>query len=284
MKRWILRILGGLLAVVVLGLGTIYALSAQTINARHTFREWPLAASTDSASRARGEHIARMSCFGCHGDSLQGQVFYDQPGIARLVAPNALAILDTLTDAEFAGFLRNGVRKDGTSSFVMPPAGFYHIAEADVAALIGYLRSLPKAATPQALPRNSYGPLGRMGIAMGEFKPIVAQIDTTAARVGDDPAWSTTRQGEYLARIICANCHGPRLTGDPATPSPSIVAAAAYDPGQFVTLLRTGTPRDTATKFTMMGDVARAELKHLTDEEISAIYAYLKTLPATGVK
>lgn len=277
MKRWIVRIFGGLLAVVVVGLGTLYALSARAIGARHPFREHPLVVPTDSAALARGEHIARMSCFGCHGDSLQGQVFFDEPGIARLVAPNALAKLDSVTDAEFAGFMRDGVRKDGTTSFVMPPVGFYHISDADLGSLIAFLRTLPRAATP-SLPPNSYGPMGRLGIVMGQFKTVHALRDTTEERVGDDPAWATTRQGEYLARVICANCHGPKLTGDPTTPSPSIVGAAGYSLDQFVTLLRTGVPRDTAVKLTLMAEVARAELKHLSDEEIGAIHGYLRAL------
>ncbi len=238
---------------------------------------------TDSAALARGEHIARMSCFGCHGDSLQGQVFFDEPGIARLVAPNALVKLDSVSDAEFAAFMRDGVRKDGTTSFVMPPPGFYHISDADLGSLITYLRTLPKAATP-SLPRNSYGPMGRLGIVLGEFQTAYALRDTTMERVGDDPAWATSRQGEYLARVICVNCHGRNLTGDPTTPSPSIAGAAGYSPEQFVTLLRTGVPRDTATRLTMMRDVARAELHYLTDEEIAAIYVYLTSLPATGVR
>jgi hypothetical protein len=33
----------------------------------------------------------------------------------------------------------------------------------------------------------------------------------------------------------------------------------------------------------MMAETARSSLKYLTDAEISAIYGYLKSLPATGV-
>jgi mono/diheme cytochrome c family protein len=164
MRQWTLRIFGGLLLVFVAAVGTIYAVSERIINTRHAFREHPVDVVTDSASLALGERLARMRCFGCHGDSLKGQVFFDEPRIARLVAPNVPAKLATLTNAEFAGFLRSGVRKDGTSPFVMPPPGFYHISDFDLGALIAYLRSLPVGA--DSLPPNTYRLMGRVGTAV----------------------------------------------------------------------------------------------------------------------
>ena len=286
MKRWILRILGGLLVVVCLAAATIFVVSNSYINKRYAFKEYPVAVSTDSATLAHGERIVRMRCAGCHTEGLKGQVFFDESNIARLVAPNVPAKLKTLTDAEFAGFLRSGVRKDGTSPFVMPPPGFYHISDADLGALIAYLRSMPVIDNP--LPANSFRAMGRFGIALGQFKTSVASFDTTMERVGQDPAWSTTRHGEYLARMTCTECHGLKLTGDSAAAggdarSPSLAGAYGYSPEQFVTLMRTGTPRDSTTKLGLMADMARESLKYFTDDEISAIYEYLKAMAPTGV-
>jgi cytochrome c553 len=125
--------------------------------------------------------------------------------------------------------------------------------------------------------------MGRFGVAMGQIKTAVALYDTTAERVGLDPAWSTTRHGEYVARTLCIECHGEKLTGDPEGPTPSLSGALGYSPEEFTKLLRAGTPRDSATKLTLMAEVATAALTHLSDEEITALYAYLKNLPATGV-
>ena len=287
MRHWTLRIFGGLLLVFVTAVGSIYALSSRIISARHPFREHPVVVTADSASVARGERLARIRCFGCHGDSLKGKIFFDEPRIVRLVAPNVPAKLATLSDAEFAGFLRSGVRKDGTSPFVMPPPGFYHISDFDLAALIAYIRSLP--VVNDTLPTNTYRLMGRLGVALGQFKTAVAEYDTTMERVGDDPFWATTRQGEYLARMICTECHGLRLTGDSAaadgsTRTPSLAGAAGYSPEEFVTLLRTGTPREATTRLGLMAETARSSLSHFTDDEISAIYWYIQALPPTGVQ
>lgn len=281
-KKWTLRILGSLLLLVVTAVGTIYALSERTIRRTYAVHEVPVTLPSDSASLARGAHFLEISCRGCHQKNLQGAVMFDEPGIARLVAPDVLAKIANYSDEELAGFLRYGVHKDGSSSFVMPPRGFYHLSDTDLGSIIASLRALPRQ--PEiALPANAYRPLGRFGVVMGQFKPAVAEIDTTVVPVGADSLHRTTRRGEYLARVICTECHGPKLMGDPAQPSPALILAAGYNLEQFSKLLRTGTPRDSTTKLTLMAEVANATLKHLTDEEIAALHAYLTALPVTGV-
>ncbi len=286
MKRLVIRILRGLLLVVALAIIAVYIQSNRLINKRHPFQPHAVLVPSDSASLAHGERLARMRCFGCHADSLYGDVFFNEPMVARITAANVPAKLATMSDAEFAGFLRTGVRKDGTSPFIMPPPGFYHISDSDLGALIAYLRSVPQGG--ETLPPNSYGPMGRLGVVLGQFRTAVADFDTTMQRVSDDPAWATTRHGEYLARMICTECHGPRLIGDPAAAggaaaTPSLSGALGYSLEEFATLLRTGTPRETGKTLGLMRDVATYSLKYLTDSEIAQIYGYIKELPATGV-
>jgi mono/diheme cytochrome c family protein len=282
-KKWTLRIVGGLVLLIVAAVGTVYALSERTMRRTYAVREVPLTLPSDSASLARGAHIVDVSCRSCHAKTLSGQILFEEPGIARLVAPNVFERIANYSDAEFAGFMRYGVHKDGTSSFVMPPRGFYHMSDADMASMIAYLRSAQPAPTVP-LPANSYGPMGRLGVVMGQFKTAVAEIDTTVARVGDDSLHRTTRRGEYIARVICSECHGAKLTGDATGPSPtpSLSGALGYNVAQLTTLLRTGTPRDSTTKLGLMAEVANLTLKNFTDDEIADIHAYLTALPATG--
>ena len=287
MLRWVLRILGGVVLLLLIAISVVYVQSNRVINRKHAFAPYPIAVPSDSASIAEGHRLAKMRCFGCHGDSLQGRAdFFDEPMIARIPTPNVPRKLASISDAEFAGFMRSGIRKDGTSPFVMPPPGFYHISDADLGALIAYLRSVP--VTGPETPPNSYRLLGRLGVMLGQFKTSVAAFDTTQERVGQDPAWATARRGEYLARMICTECHGLRLTGDPAAAgggvaTPSLSGALAYSLEEFTTLLRTGTPREPGKQLGLMGETARGSLTWLTNEEIAAIYEYLKALPAAGV-
>jgi len=288
MLRWLGRILGGLVLLLLIAVSVVYVQSNRVINRKHVFTPYPVSVPADSASIARGRQLAQVRCFGCHGESLQGKAdFFDEPMIARIATPNVPRKLASLSDAEFAGFLRSGIRKDGTSPFIMPPPGFYHISDADLGALIAYLRSVP--ATGPETPPNSYRLLGRVGVLLGQFKTAVASFDTTQERVGQDPAWATTRHGEYLARMICTECHGLRLTGDPAAAgggaaTPALVGALGYSLQEFTTLLRTGTPREPGRQLGLMAETARGSLTWLTNEEIAAIHEYLSALPATGVR
>jgi mono/diheme cytochrome c family protein len=288
MLRRLGRIVGALLLLVLIAVSVVYVLSNRIINRRFAFTPYRVAVPTDSASIAHGYRLARMRCFGCHGDSLQGRaLFFDEPMIARISAPNVPRRLTHVSDAEFAGFLRSGIRKDGTSPFVMPPPGFYHLSDADLGALIAYLRTVPVMG-PET-PPNSYRLLGRLGVVLGQFEPSVASFDTTQERVGQDPAWATTRRGEYLARVICTECHGVRLTGDPnaaggASPTPSLAGALAYSLEEFTVLLRTGKPREAGKELGLMAATARGSLTYLTNEEIAAIHEYLSALPASGVR
>jgi mono/diheme cytochrome c family protein len=288
MLRWLGRILGGLVLLLLIAVSLVYVQSNRVINRKHVFTPYPVSVPADSASIARGRQLAQVRCFGCHGESLQGKAdFFDEPMVARIATPNVPRKLASLSDAEFAGFLRSGIRKDGTSPFIMPPPGFYHISDADLGALIAYLHSVP--ATGPETPPNSYRLLGRVGVMLGQFKTSVASFDTTQERVGQDPAWATTRHGEYLARMICTECHGLRLTGDPAAAggeaaTPALVGALGYSLQEFTTLLRTGTPREPGKQLGLMAETARGSLTWLTNEEIAAIHEYLSALPATGVR
>ena len=48
----------------------------------------------------------------------------------------------------------------------------------------------------------------------------------------------------------------------------------AYDLPAFSKLMRTGVPAD-GRKLKLMDEVARNDFSHLTDEELSALHAYL---------
>jgi hypothetical protein len=122
---------------------------------------------------------------------------------------------------------------------------------------------------------------------------VVAGVREGEAEVDGDGMWDKLKRGENshetLARQnLRRECHGSGLTGDSRaaggeSPSPSLAAAAEYTPEQFVTLMSTGTSRDPARQLGVMGETAARSLKYLTDEEVAAIYRYLKALPLSGV-
>ncbi len=259
-------------SIVAVLLIVIYAGSEYRLRQKFDIAAAPIEVPTDSAAIARGHHLLETrGCEGCHGEGLKGEVFFDQPMLARLVAPNVVRAIKGYSNPDLARLLRHGVRPNGTGVAVMPSSMFYHLDDADLAGLIAYLRTLPDKGS-DTLPATSLRLLARVGLVMGQYKlePVDITHDAPRTPNGPDPA----ARGEYLAKSTCSECHGQQLEGSEETPALSIVAG--YSQAEFARLMREGVPRD-GRKLALMGDVARSRFVHFSDDEIGALYAYLST-------
>lgn len=277
--RWTGIGLGSLVGLGIIAYAVLYVLSERVLRRTYDIPAVAISIPTDAASITEGRRLATLrGCFGgCHGKQAEGEVMFDEPMIGRLVAPNLTATVRKYSDAELAVIIRNGVRPGGRSVLVMPSEVFAGLSDEDLSRTVAALKSLPAVAGPDA--SVSLGPLGRIGIATGEFKPAAQFIAESVPP--PDATNEEAAHGRYLARTICAQCHGTSLRGDsnPSFSSPSLQVVAAYSPEAFVQLLRTGVPLG-GRKLKVMGAAARENLSYLTDAEIAAIYSYLHTMPA----
>ena len=270
MKRILKWTAIAIVSIVAVLLVVIYAGSEYKLRQQFAIAAVPIAVPTDSAGFARGRHILETrGCEGCHGAGLAGSVFFDQPMLARLVAPNVVRAIRGYSNPELARLIRHGVRPNGHGVAVMPSSTFYNLDDADLGALIAYLRTLPDKGT-DTLPATSLRLLARIGIVTGKYNLEPANIVHDAARPVNGP--SPEARGEYIARSTCSECHGQRLEGSDGTPALSIVAG--YSQSEFARLLREGVPKD-GRKLTLMAEVARSRLVHLSDAEVGALYSYL---------
>jgi mono/diheme cytochrome c family protein len=276
--RWVGVALGGIAGLGVVAYVVVYVLSERVLRHTYTIPTVAISIPTDPESIIEGRRLAIIhGCFGgCHGKQAEGAVMFDEPMVARFVAPNLTAAVRKYSDAELAVIVRNGVRPGGRSMFVMPSEVFVVLTDEHLGRIIAFLKSLPAVAGPG--PSVSLGPLGRMGLALGKFK-LVAQLLAEAA----PPPEAANEQaafGRYLARTTCAQCHGTALRGDsnPAFTSPPLQVVAAYSSDEFAKLLRTGVPLG-GRGLVEMTAWARNNLSHLTDAEIAALYSYLHAMP-----
>ena len=261
-----------IVSVVAVLLIVIYAVSEYRLRQKFEIAATPIEVPTDSSGLARGRHVFETrGCEGCHGKGLTGKVFFDEPMLARLVAPNVVRAIKGYSNPELARLLRHGVRPNGSGVAVMPASMFYHLDDADLGTLIAYLRTLPEKES-EALPANSMRLLARVGLVMGKYKlePLDIMHDAPRAPNGPEPA----ARGQYLAKSSCTECHGQRLEGGDGTPALSIVAG--YSQPEFARLMREGVPKD-GRKLGLMGSTARSRFVHFSDEEVGALYAYLST-------
>jgi cytochrome c553 len=291
--RKILAIAAGVLAaVLVIGVGTVYALSGRRLGRTYTVpRTATVAVPTDGASVARGAHIANTyaSCTLCHGADLGGKIFSDDAALGIIAGPNLTrgrgGLGATFTTEDWVRAIRYGVRRDGTSLIVMPSEVFTHLADADLGALVAYLRQLPPV--DRDVPRSGFGPVGRALLAAGKLNILVApKTPRLAARPPVEPG-PTKEYGRYLADVSgCHGCHGyglsgGRVAGPPGTPLASNLTPAGRLPtwseAQFVRAMRTGARPDGTTIDEFM---PWRNFEGMTDEELRALWLYLGSVPA----
>ena len=274
--RWIGVALASLVGLAVVAYAVVYVVSEQALQRKYPVPSITISIPSDPESIKEGQRLITVrGCFpGCHGKAGEGHVMFDEPAIARIVAPNLTAAAKKYSGAELAAILRNGVRPDGRSMLVMPSQTYAGLTEADLAKIIAFLKTLPEVPGPG--PGISYGPVGRLGLAIGKFKMAAEHIATDVPPIAATS--DLTRQGRYLAQTICSECHGSALRGDsnPDFTSPDLRVVTAYSPEAFVRLLRTGVAVGERTVGVMTAQ-SKNNLSHLTDAEIAALHAYLST-------
>lgn len=224
-----------------------------------------------AARNAHGKRIADvLGCTGCHGKDLQGQVWVDSPAEGLLHASNLTRALPNYTDQQLQRLLRSGEHPTGRDVWGMPSELFRHLADTDMAALIGYLRTIEPAGEPS--PEPVLGPVAKQAIAKGELKSSADWVrDTTNVTPVDlGPRHALAR---YIARATCAECHGSRLEG--VDTNPDLIVVGAYSRDEFEKLMVQGVPNG-PRKLNLMAAVAKGRFSQMTKAERDALYAYLK--------
>ena len=255
----------------------------------------------------RGRYIATAlsGCIYCHslhdwkapgtplvaGMEGAGEILPYEGLPGRIVAPNLTPDPETgagrWTDDQFARAIREGIGHDGRALFpIMPYIHYRNMSDEDLASVVVYLRSLPAVRNP--LPATEI---------IFPVKYLIRSVpDPITAPVADVPATDKVRYGAHLAdQAGCTDCHTPqirgqnvpgmemaggflfsgpwgRLTSANITQDPTGISY--YDEGLFVDVMRTGQVK--ARKLSPIMPVM--VYKNLTDDDLKAIFAYLRTL------
>src|SRR5215831_14855062 len=259
----------------------------------------------------RGRYIANAlsDCMGCHsphdwaapdvpalpGKEGAGELMptTDLPG--RIVASNLTPDRETgaglWTDDQLARAIREGIGHDGRALFpIMPYALFRRMSDEDLASVVVYLRSLPPVRN--TLPSTEIiFPVKYL--IRGVPEPVTSPVPDLAPN--SDPV----THGAYLVNMAgCGECHTPQDKGRQfpgmdfaggsvflglgpflptvasanITPDPSGISY--YDEALFLEVMRTGTVKERQLSPVMPFNV----YKNLTDDDLKAIFAYLRTL------
>lgn len=231
------------------------------------------AGATDLAARVRhGERLSQvLSCSGCHGPNLQGKnVSADDPKFGDMNAPNLTLLMANYSDADVVRLMREGVPKDGREFWFMPVESFQFLSDADMAALVAYLRTLKPTGTQ--LPPIRKGPGFEEDLERG-FGNSKAQVARYRASPPVDLG-AVHAKGRYIVQTTCTACHNNQLQGyDGFTPDLDI--AGSYSAEELTRLLTTGEGK-VKKNLGLMTEVARDHFSKFNPAERAAVVAYVK--------
>jgi cytochrome c553 len=235
-------------------------------------------ATARAAILAHGERLTHaLGCTGCHGVHLEGTFLTEhEPQYGPLYASNLTVEVPEYDDSELDGIIRRGTHPERKSVWAMPSQIFQHLSDPDFTALVAYLRSLKPIG--KKLPPPRFSAQDKKDISSGDYKAAVELVRETRSQRPLDLG-SRFALGRYIAEVTCAECHGPKLEGDPKAPMgriPSLIVAGGYSPTQFATLMAQGIAAGNRKINPVMAGVARTRFSHFTPHERDALYAYLK--------
>lgn len=264
-----------------------------------------LAADEDAVER--GSYLVRAAgCLACHTDVQNDGMAYAggralETPFGTFVSPNITPDPETgignWSDDDFIRALRTGESPDGHLYYpVFPYPSYTKMRDEDMLAIKAYLFSLaPVSAENQG---HDVGfPLGWRFLLNGW-----TMMNFEEGALADDPDQSDTwNRGRYLVDALahCGECHTPRgatggidntlyLAGNPEGPdeelvpniTPHATGIAEWSEGDIVQLLKDGTKPDYDDVQGSMAEAIDDGLSHLTEEDLTAIAVYLKSIPA----
>ncbi len=263
------------------------------------------------AEMSRGEYVARAAdCVACHsvpgGAAFAGGLKMGSP-IGTIYSTNITPDKETgigdYTLADFERAVRHGVAKDGRHLYpAMPYPSYAKLTDEDVSALYDFfMKEVPpvhQANLPTEIPWYlSF----RWPLALWNF--AFTTSGSYQAKSGHDAQWN---RGAYLVQSLghCGACHTPRgwAFQEEALDDSSPVflsgfeldgwsaanlhgnlrtGLAQWSESDLVQFFKSGHNRDGAA-FGSMIDVVNNSTPYLSDDDITAIATYLKSLPPTA--
>lgn len=294
--RWTLIGTGMLAAAAAATLGTGLALAKQRMTRVVDVAVQPVPLPTDAAALERGGYLYRTrGCTDCHGQDGSGRTLVDKDGL-KIAGPHigtgegSVTARYQLTD--WVRAIRHGVAPGGRPLMIMPSQDYNRLTDADLGALVAYLKQLP-AARGGAAVLDLPMPM-RVLYGFGAIPDAASQIDHRLPPEQPVPEGATVEHGRYVAQM-CTGCHGAGFGGGkvPGAP-PEWPAAANLTPGSgsamarypdavsFARMMKSGKRPDGSTIAVMPFEA----LAGMSDTDLEGTWRYLKSLPArdTGTR
>jgi mono/diheme cytochrome c family protein len=264
----------------------------------------PALAEAVEGDAARGAYIAKAAgCVGCHTEATDKAVRFAGGRALKTpfgtfygpnITPHPENGIGRWTEADFVRALRRGERPDGSNHFpAFPYPSFTGMTDQDMRDLWAYLRTVPPSS------RANQAHDLRFPYSLRPLVSVWKALFFTSGPLASDPALNTVQnRGRYLVRALghCGECHTPRnflgasmrdreLAGgkgpeDKRIPNITPARLKSWTDADFKNFLLTGETPDNDTASESMAEVIRETTSQLTPEDLDALIAYLRALPA----
>ncbi len=252
----------------------------------------------------RGQYLATAGdCIACHtvpgGKNFAGGRAFKLPFgtiYSRNITPDAKTGIGSWSDDNFVEALWHGVADDGEHLYpAFPYTSYTRLSRDDVLAIKAYLFSLPPVENTTPPDTLSFPYSQRWGMALWNM------MYNPNRRFEPDPSKPASwNRGAYLVEALghCGECHTPRgsttqsledskkfagalaqgwmaynITGDKSS------GIGGWTDDALVSFLSTGHAEGHSSASGPMAEVIADSLSHLTQEDIRAIVAYLRSIP-----
>ena len=251
----------------------------------------------------RGEYLIKAGgCTACHTEEKKDAVPYAGGRALKTpfgtfygpnITPHPQAGIGRWSEADFIQAMRQGQRPDGAHYYpAFPYPSFTKIFDSDLRDLWAYLRTLPQSARP-----NQEHDL-RFPFGFRFLNQIWKWLFfTPGAYVNDQAKSPVINRGAYLVQALghCGECHTPRnflgaprlsrfLGGGKGTEGdgvPNLTSARLkkWSDAELMEALTTGLTPDQDMLTDPMSEVIKNTLSVLIPPDITALIAYLRSLP-----
>jgi mono/diheme cytochrome c family protein len=300
------RILLGLLAMLIVGLGITYYLGVREPGtAAAAGPSTPAAAGPEQV--ARGKYLAQAGdCMACHtvrgGQPFAGGRAIQTPFgaiYASNITPDNETGIGSWSADDFWRALHHGKSKDGTLLYpAFPYTNFTKVTRADADAMYAYFRTVPAVRAESKEPELRF-PFNHR-ILLAGWRALYFRPGTYQPEPARSAEWN---RGAYLVQGLghCAACHTARnilgattskgdLSGAmipmlnwyaPPLNSETEAGLGEWELKHLTDLLKTGvSPRGVVSG--PMAEVVWHSLQHLSDEDVHSMATYLKSLPQSA--
>ncbi len=251
-----------------------------------------------------GKYVAQLGdCIACHtasqGKPMAGGLELNTPMgtiFSSNITPDRETGIGAYTFEQFDRLMREGVTPAGMNLYpAMPYPSYAKMSEPDMRALYAYLMQAVEPVRQANLEADMSFPFNqRWGLALWNFAFLDKQPFQAAP--GRD---ELLNRGAYLVQGLghCGSCHTPRgiafqekamsddgrsgrhyLAGETVEHWRALSLRNLWTVEDTVQLLKTGQNRF-ATVAGNMADVIHHSTQHFSDEDLTAIASYLKSLP-----